>query len=230
MNNLNIMEFKKLDEAGIKQLKLQVKGFDRVIEADFEEDASIDYCLKAIGLKFLQKGYEYILNVLGEDALLGMKNIVRIKKTGRHATEGVYINMNISDIEKAEREPSNQQNIELQQSLIVHEVLHHLVEEEHLPMFLEMIYMIEKGQSWRIENIKSLFQNGRLGNPYIKGLRSISDWLGYLDIEKMLNDMPNIDISKLKAIFKMRYEEYCEEDPVLSQQIAGFKERIKLAA
>lgn len=142
-------------------------------------------------------------------------------------TGGLDLHINISEFEKLRDEAVDQKNQDLQQSLIIHEILHHIVEEEHFSMFLEMIYMKEKGHDWRIRDIQSLFKSGKLPKSYQDGLKSISVWLGFPDINKMLEDFPTLSIDKLKAVFKLRYEAYCEEDPVLAEQILQIKSKVR---
>ncbi|MEK9166855.1 MAG: hypothetical protein AAB836_00985 [Patescibacteria group bacterium] len=201
--------------------EMPIPGSKRLIEICFDPKSSfVEDASKEKVLSFLQNGYAYILSVLGEDAFINMKNMLRLKRQFNHDVKGGNeMSINVSRLESAGDLYTN----ELEQSLITHEILHHFFWEEHFSMFIEMIYMLDKGQVRRFDVLKSILQENRFAPPYLDGLSQISEWLGFDDIEKMLEAFPSLDLTELKRIFKEKYDEYCESDAELAGQLKNFK-------
>ncbi len=221
------MEFSPFSPESQK-FRLQIPNSQREMEFSYDEKSlAVDDKVKETALGLLQNGYSYILGVIGEDSILGMNNILKFKRSGRHGTGGLDMHINVSDIEDLDKAADKK---DLQQSLFIHEIIHHLFDEEHFSMFIEMIYMLEKGHNWRFENMKELYKSGRLAKPYIEGLQTICTWLQHDDIEIMLDSFPNLKPDHLKEIFKRKYQKYCQEDPTLAQEIEIFRGRLKGAA
>ncbi len=178
--------------------------------------------IKALALEFLQSGYSYLSQILGEDSLLGKKNMLRLKNSGSHGTAGVDIDINVNSLADKDR-------AEFEQSQIIHEIIHHTVEQEHLPIFIELIYMLEKNQQWRFEDLDSLFAIPRFrekNRSYVKGFNQIVEWLGFSDLHDLFTKMPKMELSNLKRVFKEKYDEYCHQDEVLACQMTNTKRRL----
>lgn len=195
-----------------------IEGSDKKIQLSFREKSlEVEPEIKALALKLLRDGYSYIFDVLGKDAVVGTKNKLLLKNSGIHGTDGVEININVERLALAD-----ERKMEQEQSLIVHEILHHTVIEEHLPMFLELIYMLEKNQLWRFEELKSMFAIPKFKSKYpkyLQGFQQIAEWLGCADEQELLTKIQEMNPNALKEIFKEKYEEYCHDDPTLAAQM-----------
>jgi len=97
-------------------------------------------------------------------------------------------------------------------SLVAHEIIHNPTDDEDLPLFLELIYMLEQNGGKRIKEIGALLTNGQLSHPYVAGLENITKWLNYKTPEKMLETLPTQDIENLKEKFRKRMKEYCKSE------------------
>lgn len=199
---------------------LDIPGSKKKIEIAWDPcSLEVDSETKELVFRFLQNGYVYLFEVLGEDSLLGMKNILRLAHAKKHGAAGLEMRVNLDEL--------TDERPELEQSLFIHEIIHHLFPEEDLSMFIEMIYMLDKGQKWRFSDMKRILKEGKFTSPYLKGFKQISEWLGFDDIEKMLETFPTMDVVELKRIFKEKYEEYCENDVCLVDQLAKFRQSFK---
>lgn len=222
------MEFTSLSTKPKTQVSLPVAG--KEIDVSYDENSiSVDENLNTQVLKLLSSGYSYLLNIIDRKSMLGMKNILKLKRTGRHQTAGLDMDINVEQIEQSLNSGDPYQ-MDLQQSLLIHEIVHHLVTEEHFPMFIEMIYMLEKGHIERFQNIKQLFLAKKLSKPYQDGLLQIAAWLGYANIETILDNFPLLNPANLKEIFKRKYKELCEQDPEISVQIEDTRQKLRNAA
>lgn|GEM_PF-5557328 len=167
---------------------------------------------------FLAKGYAYIIQTVGENIPISRKLLVEFTKKSGHRHQGTLMEVSIDHMRSVQT--SDDPKIkELQQSLIIHEVLHNLDDAETFPMFIEIIYMLEQGQSWRIDKYAELKADGKFGPAYLKGLKQIAEWLNYSDIDELLQDIVNRDIVELKSIFKKQITLYCESDEILNKQM-----------
>ncbi len=128
-----------------KVKNVSIPNTSRHIELSYENEEGVEASTKEATLHYLKRAYEYALSILGQDGLIGEKNHVKFKKKGRHSAIGIDMHINTSRIKESIKYPAKLENVHLEQSLILHEIIHHLVEEEHLPMLLEMIYMKEMG-------------------------------------------------------------------------------------
>ena len=94
---------------------------------------------------------------------------------------------------------------------MTHELVHNLTDDEDLPMLIEIIYLLENEQTWRLQHIKELAEQGKLQQQYVKGLEKISSWLGYSSPTELFNGLKVDDLGKLKAIFKEKSIETSEQ-------------------
>lgn len=198
---------------------LDIPGSNRKIEIAWDADSLRPSAeLKEQVFDFLRKAYSYLLDVLGENSFVVMKNILRLSHAKSHGAAGLEIRVNVDEL--------NDERPDIQQSLFLHEIIHHLFPQEDLSMFIEMIYMLDKGQGWRFTDMRRILDQKRYSAPYLKGFRQISEWLGFDDVEKMLAAFPSMDVNELKRIFKEKYEENCENDDELVVELASYKARL----
>jgi len=162
--------------------------------------------LKSQARVFLGEGYDYFRNMAGPDFNdLSDKYVIEFVQ-GRFRHGGILMHMDVGLLRELAKNPSDQYTKDLVQSVVVHEIGHNITVQEDIPMFAEMIYMIEKGHVSRIAQIKKFFEEGNLGPAHIKGLAKISEWLGYSSSSEMLSALPERDPEELKNIFRQKLE------------------------
>ena len=88
-----------------------------------------------------------------------------------------------------------------ERSLIVHEVVHNLRDEEDLSMLVEMIYMIERGHLWRLAILGKIRNGGRLTAPYETGLATIASWLD-TTIDDLLDETSPKNLDLMRDVFR----------------------------
>lgn len=156
--------------------------------------------------EYFDEAYSYLQAFLPDTIPLTRKWHVKLSPQSQHGAMGVAMHLSVHHIAL---EPSaSEYRVTREKSLIVHEVLHNLRDEEDFSMFIEMIYIIEHGQARRIEEIKQLYSDGALPDRYVKGLQQIADWLGLGSPEQLFESIAAIGVDRLKVVFRERLEEY----------------------
>lgn len=162
--------------------------------------------LKSRARVFLGEGYDYIRNLVGlafND--LSEKYVIAFVQ-GRFRHSGILMHMDVDLLRAQEKNSGDQYTKDLVQSSVVHEIGHNITVEEDIPMLAEMIFMIEKGHSSRILEIKRFFEEGKLDPAHMKGLTTVSKWLGYDSPSEMLNALPERNPEELRVIFRQKLE------------------------
>jgi len=183
----------------------------RKLELSFQDtpvskDAQDINFLKSQAKALLGEGYDYFRNMAGPDFNdLSEKYVIEFVQ-GRFRHGGILMHMDISLLREQANNSSEQYAKDLLQSLVVHEIGHNITSEEDIPMFAEMIYMIEKGHGKRIEQIKEFLEDGSFEPPHIKGLAKISGWLGYSSSSEMLSAIGGKNPEELKDTFRQKLE------------------------
>ncbi len=182
--------------------------FDIEIDPSLQAEGLAVEVIQAKVLEYLQRGYEYVVQTI-ESPILSKHFTVKITPRERHGAQGALIHIAAHWISINGDALSEYQG-DLEQSLVSHELVHNIQDEETFPMFLEMIYMVEKGHSERIEQIRQLMREGLLEEPYQDGLAQIAHFLDCSDIEQLLDRIKDTDITQLKVIFRKQIIAYYE--------------------
>lgn len=187
------------------------------IELVFEENEVSKDCkdidlLKETSSQFFSRGFDYLSDTLGENySYLSKKMAINFidSENARHA--GILSLVSVPWLRKYIENPKNDYWKDFLQSVYIHEILHNIMVEEELPMLGELLYVREKGQKDRIEEVHGLLNNGKLDHSHRKGLGVISSWLGYKNGSDVLENLPSYDLGSLKDIFREKMDEYCKE-------------------
>src|SRR3989339_147749 len=158
--------------------------------------------IKELVLELVQNGYAYLASITNGQYRPPKTYSVEISPRRKHGNDGSFMKVSAPQLVEffmeqetaTERVPKLK---EVHQSLIVHELVHNARAEEDLSMAAEIIYLLEKGQQWRIENIKRLYEEGKLTKPYLDGLETIAKWIGCASIPEMFS---SLDESKLPVL------------------------------
>ncbi|MEK7634214.1 MAG: hypothetical protein AAB437_05205 [Patescibacteria group bacterium] len=170
--------------------------------------------LKNFTYELIQNGLGYLSNLLGEGFDYLSKNWVIKSHKGKdvHMCEGIVMSLSVPRLQKAQElfTKGHSDLLRLEQSQIIHELLHNITDLETIPMFAEILYLIDKGDIKRISEIKELSTSGKLGKNHDQGLNEIKKiWGGVEDIFEVLK-IENIEM--LKSKFKDYFLEYCKEE------------------
>lgn len=162
--------------------------------------------LEEFTAKLLENGKSYLKHVVGDDYPFAAN--IDVTFTGRkiHGARGAT--MNISTKHLRETMNGDPERIDLEQSLIIHELVHGLVDTEELPMMIELAYMIEKGLiQQRLKTLEKIFREGRLLKKYEDGLRNVANALEMQTLEELFSSTLNsasADILKAKFSREIR--------------------------
>lgn len=176
------------------------KSPDSGFSFSWQKPEEREEALETFATKLFEGGKSYLQQVVGDDYPFAAN--IDVTFTGRkiHGARGATINISIEHLREAMN--GNQERIDLEQSLIIHELVHGLVDEEDLPMMVELAYMIEKGLiQGRLENIKRILREGRFPEKHEAGLRNIANALGMQPLEELFSstlDSASADILKEK--------------------------------
>jgi hypothetical protein len=160
-----------------------------------------DQQLEAFATLLLEKGVQYLKATVGTDYEFARNIDVIFTPRLRHGAQGAEMRLSIGHLREAMN--GGVDRIALEQSLIIHELVHGLVDEEELPMMIELAYIAEHGYAeQRFQKLAAIDSEGGLGKPYQEALQNIATILGAQTIQDLAS-LP-IDASmaeKLKQTF-----------------------------
>jgi hypothetical protein len=162
-------------------------------------------------LSLFGNAYDYLSEVTGRETL--GKNF-GITFGVNFLGSGAVIEMDTDELGKLANNPGlSRYEKDLDQSSVIHEVTHMFEVEENLSMLIEMIYMMEKGHSYRINEIKEMLQKKELSPQHVKGLEDVSGWIGATSPGEMLDDIASgkLEVSILKKTFKEKVDNSVQE-------------------
>jgi len=158
--------------------------------------------------KLLKDGQDYLRSVVAEYPF-PKQYIVCISPRARHANLGSE--MYLSAARLTALKTADQYVQDLEQSQVIHELVHNLCDTEDLPMLIELAYMLERGHDARIEKLHSILKDGGLSKVYIDGLLSIANMLGFADPNELLLNISEQEVERMKALFQARIQEILRE-------------------
>ncbi len=154
-------------------------------------------------------GYDYLSSVLGQGiSSLSKKYIVELTSGENFMHGGILMKFPESGIKSLKGDPSYERD--RTQSLVVHELVHSITPYEDLPMFAEMIYIVEKGHPERINEIGRFLSEGKLKKQYVSGLSNIANWLGSSSPEELVREFSRNNLDYLKAKLAKELVSYSE--------------------
>lgn len=158
--------------------------------------------------QLLERAVAYLKELYGDDYPISRNFIIKITPRDRHGAQGALIKLSRESL--AQFESLDQKEKDQEQSLIVHELVHNLRDEENLSMLAELTYMLEKGHTWRLVNLARIRGEGRLPPAYETGLSTITEWLG-ITTDQLLDPNEPKDIEHLREIFRREVNSIMEE-------------------
>jgi len=160
-----------------------------------ERDEAVELRVKEL----IDESIDYLKQLYGEDHPAPAQFLVKMTRRSKHGARGIDINIATDSIRKFDEldEPKKDQ----ERSLIIHEVVHNLRDEEDLSMLVELIYMIERGHLWRLANLKKIRNEGRLTTPYETGLSTIASWLD-TTIDDLLDETSPKNLDVMRDVFR----------------------------
>lgn len=175
-----------------------------------------DSVIEELAQELLREGIDYLRATAGDDYPVSPSYQVRLSRRQRHAAGGALIDVSAARLKDLSNfaEPAAR---DLEQSLIIHELVHNLQDEEGLPMLIELTYELEKGHVDRLRQLADLLRDGKLSSPYTAGLDRIAAWLGHETSEDFLRRADNSSVEPMKKVFRMEVNRIREE---LDQEVA----------
>ncbi len=169
------------------------------ISVEWQKGIDRDEVIEQRVKELMSESIDYLKQLYGEDYPTPAQFLVEMTKRDGHAAQGSLIRMAVDSIKQFDElgEPKKDQ----ERSLIVHEVVHNLRDEEDLSMLVEMIYMIERGHLWRLAILGKIRNEGRLTAPYETGLATIASWLD-TTIDDLLDETSPKNLDLMREVFR----------------------------
>lgn len=163
---------------------------------------------ETIARQLLEQAVSYLKKLYGNDYPIPRILLIEITPRIRHAAQGALIRLSRESLAQYERLDEKEKDQE--QSLIVHELVHNLRDEEDLSMLAELTYMLEKGHTWRLSNLRTIREEGRLPAGYETGLSTIANWLG-IPVDELLNPNEPKNLELMRETFQREVKSIMEE-------------------
>lgn len=158
--------------------------------------------------QLLEQSVAYLKELYGDDYPLPRNFLIEITPRVQHGARGAQMKLSRESLAQFER--LDQKEKDQEQSLIIHELVHNLRDEEDLSMLAELIYMLEKGHHWRLSNLAKIREEKRLTAPYETGLSTIAQWLGTI-VEQLLDPDKPKDLQQMKEVFRQEVNSTIKE-------------------
>lgn len=155
--------------------------------------------IETLARQLLEKAVEYLKELYGDNYPTPDNFLVEITLRNRHGAQGALIKLSQESLAKFEGLDEKEKDQE--QSLIIHELVHNLRDEEDLSMLAELIYMLEKGHGWLLSNLAKIRGEGRLSAPYETGLEQIATWLA-TTVERLLEQKEPKNLVEMREVFR----------------------------
>ncbi len=182
-------------EAGREPLNVVFGGENRLPKG-------MEPAARALVTELLQLSYNYLISKIGNDVVFSRNLTIEFSLRQVHGRQGTLMKVSVINIKDMLEQPENSQLRGYQESGFVHEILHEYTDDEDLPMLAEILYLIEKGATWRLENIQSIIREGRMPKPYIDGLNKIAYWLGYESTDDLLAKVSGHSTEEIASVLK----------------------------
>lgn len=166
---------------------------------------------KDVATILLVDGHRYLKGLLGElyEELSSKWEIVLLPgEVFSHA--GREMHLGIDRLSGSGAKEVGSYGYDLDESQVVHEMLHNFTPREDLPMFGEIIYMLEKGHGSRIEEMLNMQRAGE-DPKHTSGLVDIAKWLKFETYEEMLQRISEIPLVDVKKAFRKAAKEILEK-------------------
>lgn len=158
--------------------------------------------------QLLERAVAYLKELYGDDYPISRNFIIKITPRDRHGAQGAHIKLSRESL--ARFEGLDEKEKDQEQSLIVHELVHNLRDEEDISMLTELIYMLERGHTWRLVNLARIRGKSRLPAAYETGLSTIAERLG-IPINELLDPNEPKDLERMREIFIREVKSIVEE-------------------
>lgn len=175
------------------------------------ENSSDRYEVERFVRESLHTGMKYLRDTVGADYPFSSLFPVDITKRKNHAAQGSAMNLSVDALREA---MTRHEQRDLHQSLIIHELVHGLVDEELLPMMIELAYIMENGKGTdRLHNLATLHATGRLPHKYFLSLQQIAHLLDMHSVNDFFSSAGDAMLAlRLKNIFSQRIRKEFRKD------------------
>ena len=156
-------------------------------------------------LELLAHGYEYLISVLGPGyEQLPVKIGVILSMETNHRFQGALMKASIPRLRQYQDTLDSGERYAQarERSLVVHDLTHSLTDIETMPMFIEMIYMLEQGFPERVEEIQRMYQAEELSPKHARGIEELTSFLGLANPSEMFTQLSSPNLDQLKQKFR----------------------------
>lgn len=157
--------------------------------------------------------YEYLAGIFKDEFPISKHMEIELGYREQHAALGALIKLSAKQIKK-DIENKDQYYSDVSQSIVVHELLHNLTDDEALPMLAEFIYILEKNGTRRINEVKEFLQEGKLKKQYVVGLNEITTWLGFSTKEELFEKIGSQKIEDIKECLRFKVKDAIQKETI----------------
>jgi len=194
----------------------------KTIELDFRQPDLHKELHKIVGEE-MQRAFEYFFGIMGSSFPITPRWTIRITEGKQFGALGCVLNFPKYWIEQVKDTSVEKSTQDLVRSLLVHELMHNLSDDEEFSMFAEMIYEAEHGQFDRLDEIQLFYDlrddpdaELKLGESYVRGIDQIALWMECKPNE-VFSRLKEGDTAKWKAVLKTQLEKFCRDEGIIKQ-------------
>lgn len=173
---------------------------DMKIHIEWQEGLEPDPTIEGTAKELLEKGVAYLNEAYEKSYPLPATYTVIIGRRRTHGNLGAE--MHLSKERLARHTQTDPRQSDEEQSLIIHELVHNLRDEEDLPMITELMFMLERGHVDRLEQILQMKNDEKLPQRYLDGLQAVATAMDYQSIDDIDTVTCVERIDKMKATFR----------------------------
>ena len=162
-------------------------------------------------VSMLADAYTY-LHSIAEIPEMSDYFVINFINSGDFSHQGIHMRVPVPRVKEAINAGRESYLYARERSILVHELLHNLVNGEEIPMFAELISITEGDAKTRIEQIIDLLQSKDLGPQHVTGLEKIATYLGFSNPVELLQRILTMDRGQLKQRFAVRAREIMDEE------------------
>lgn len=156
----------------------------------------------------IEDAVTYLEQMYGDGYPSPKSLIVELTKRVSHGAQGALIRLSTERLRQFEGMTEEEQDQE--RSLVIHELVHNLRDEEDLSMLAEFIFMLERGHVWRLAKLAQIRSEGRLPQSYEDGLQMIAKSIN-TTVNALLDPDSTKDLVQMKEVFRTEVGKIIEE-------------------
>ncbi|NCN82528.1 MAG: hypothetical protein GW947_01040 [Candidatus Pacebacteria bacterium] len=202
----------------LAKIEIPIPATDIVLTVNYQSPEIIDDEPNARDLKhFLEASLQVVFQELGKvfqnENVFSTFWMLQIYAGDKFQAQGSLMYIPLNDLKDAYDSEVGSDVRKLFLSRVAHEVGHNLMDEESIPMLIELYFLIMTSYNTRIERIGNACANNEFPKEYLQGIEQIRKWFnapdihtlfaniikGVITLEMILATLKNESINELKT-------------------------------